>query len=269
MLFTEDISPPLKQVEEELTRAARLDKLTGLPNRGLFLDRLQHAIERVPTVRPTTPMPSCSWTSTASKSSTTVWATVSGTRCWSALRSVCASTFALVDSVSSNTGRARRVPDSAATSSWCCWTTSSTPADAATVAEPLLEALSQPYWLGKHEVYSTASIGIVIGDLSYERAEDVVRDADTAMYESKRLGRCRYTMFDASMRERVQRHSAAGERAAQGDRHAAIVARSISRSSRCPRALLSAWKRCCDGVIRPTGPIDPSEFVADCRRSRS
>jgi diguanylate cyclase (GGDEF)-like protein len=78
------------------------------------------------------------------------------------------------------------------------------PTDAASVAVRLLEALAKPYALGKHEVFSTVSIGIVVGDASYERAEDVVRDADTAMYESKRLGKRRYTIFDASMRERVQ-----------------------------------------------------------------
>ena len=45
----------------------------------------------------------------------------------------------------------------------------------------------------------TASIGIVTGDSHYERAEDVIRDADLAMYEAKRAGKARYVVFDASM----------------------------------------------------------------------
>ncbi len=77
--------------------------------------------------------------------------------------------------------------------------------DAQLVADRLLSALAKPYQLDKYEVHSTASMGIVVGDPSYQRAEDVLRDADTAMYEAKRLGRGRYVVFDASMRERVQR----------------------------------------------------------------
>jgi EAL domain-containing protein (putative c-di-GMP-specific phosphodiesterase class I) len=55
-------------------------------------------------------------------------------------------------------------------------------------------------------VVSTASIGIVVGDGSYERAEDALRDADTAMYEAKHAGKACYVVFDASMRQRVQRN---------------------------------------------------------------
>ena len=76
----------------------------------------------------------------------------------------------------------------AATSSWCCWTRSRNRPMLRAAAERLLAALAEPYQLGKHEVYSSASIGIVVGDASYERAEEVIRDADTAMYESKRQG---------------------------------------------------------------------------------
>jgi EAL domain-containing protein (putative c-di-GMP-specific phosphodiesterase class I) len=78
------------------------------------------------------------------------------------------------------------------------------PKDAHRVAERLLEVFSSPFQLGKHTVYSTASIGIVTSDLSDGSAEDLLRDADTAMYEAKLAGRGKYVVFDVSMRKRVQ-----------------------------------------------------------------
>jgi predicted signal transduction protein with EAL and GGDEF domain len=77
--------------------------------------------------------------------------------------------------------------------------------DALTVADRLLASLARPYRLGQHEVFSTASIGIVVAEGNYERAEDLIRDADTAMYEAKRAGKARYALFDEAMRTRVQR----------------------------------------------------------------
>ncbi len=77
--------------------------------------------------------------------------------------------------------------------------------DAVAVAERMLAAFALPYQLDNHQVYSTASIGVVTSDLSCESAENVLRDADTAMYEAKLAGRSKYVEFDVSMRERVQR----------------------------------------------------------------
>jgi len=77
--------------------------------------------------------------------------------------------------------------------------------EALAVADRLLAALARPYVLGQHEVFSTARIGIVVAQGDYERPEDLIRDADTAMYEAKRAGRARYALFDEEMRERVQR----------------------------------------------------------------
>lgn len=78
------------------------------------------------------------------------------------------------------------------------------PGDAIVVAERLLDLFSRPYRLGEHEVYSTASIGIVTSDNIGDSDEDVLRDADTAMYAAKLAGRGRYAVFDASMRHRAR-----------------------------------------------------------------
>jgi EAL domain-containing protein (putative c-di-GMP-specific phosphodiesterase class I) len=48
-------------------------------------------------------------------------------------------------------------------------------------------------------VFITASIGVALSTCGYEHAEDVLRDADTAMYRAKSLGRARYEIFDKGM----------------------------------------------------------------------
>jgi diguanylate cyclase (GGDEF)-like protein len=73
--------------------------------------------------------------------------------------------------------------------------------DAVTVAESLQEALSAPHTIGDHDVISTASIGIVTSAGGYERADDVLRDADTAMYHAKTTGKARHVVFDDRMHQ--------------------------------------------------------------------
>ncbi len=51
------------------------------------------------------------------------------------------------------------------------------------------------------EVRISASIGIVIADASYDRVEDILRDADVAMYRAKTAGRARHEIFDVGMRQ--------------------------------------------------------------------
>ncbi len=73
--------------------------------------------------------------------------------------------------------------------------------DATRVAEELQKALSEPHVIGGHDVISTASIGIVTSSGGYDRAEDILRDADTAMYHAKSSGRARHVVFDDRMHE--------------------------------------------------------------------
>ena len=78
------------------------------------------------------------------------------------------------------------------------------PKDAIVVAERLLKKLSDPYSLGEHVVHTSASIGIVIHDGVTADADQILRDADTAMYEAKMRGKNCHVVFDTKMRERVQ-----------------------------------------------------------------
>ena len=74
-------------------------------------------------------------------------------------------------------------------------------ADATLVAERLQKSLEAPHKIGSHEVTSTASIGIVTSDLDYDSADEMLRDADTAMYKAKAAGRARHQLFDRAMHD--------------------------------------------------------------------
>jgi diguanylate cyclase (GGDEF)-like protein len=71
--------------------------------------------------------------------------------------------------------------------------------DAVRVAERVQEELMRPFHLGGHEVYTAASIGITLSTHGYDDPENVLRDADTAMYRAKEKGKARYELFDAEM----------------------------------------------------------------------
>jgi len=73
--------------------------------------------------------------------------------------------------------------------------------DATAVAQRLQTALSAPHAIGGHDVISTASIGIVTSAGEYDRAEDILRDADTAMYHAKNTGKARHVVFDERMHQ--------------------------------------------------------------------
>jgi diguanylate cyclase (GGDEF)-like protein/PAS domain S-box-containing protein len=76
-------------------------------------------------------------------------------------------------------------------------------ADALRTAKRLQEELALPFKLGDHEIFTTASIGIALSATGYERAEDVLRDADIAMYRAKSEGRARHEVFDKTMHDRA------------------------------------------------------------------
>ncbi|GGO66361.1 bifunctional diguanylate cyclase/phosphodiesterase [Bowmanella pacifica] len=75
--------------------------------------------------------------------------------------------------------------------------------DAEEVAARIIELLAKPFVLDDKEMYSGASIGIAFIQKWYKKAEEVIRDADAAMYQAKALGRGRFMSFDSSMRERL------------------------------------------------------------------
>jgi diguanylate cyclase (GGDEF)-like protein/PAS domain S-box-containing protein len=77
------------------------------------------------------------------------------------------------------------------------------PNDAKRAAERMMKALAPPFILAGKEVFTSVSIGIALSNPAYEQPEDILRDADTAMYRAKSLGKARYEVFDADMRASV------------------------------------------------------------------
>lgn len=75
--------------------------------------------------------------------------------------------------------------------------------DVEEVASRIISAVSQPFDLDGHCLYSNASIGIALCSQHYKDANEILRDADAAMYQAKSLGRGRYVFFDESMREQL------------------------------------------------------------------
>jgi diguanylate cyclase (GGDEF)-like protein/PAS domain S-box-containing protein len=71
--------------------------------------------------------------------------------------------------------------------------------DAVDVADRIHHVLAVPFKIEGHEVYTAVSIGIALGAEQYERAEQVLRDADIAMYEAKKRGNGCSEIFDTRM----------------------------------------------------------------------
>ena len=77
-------------------------------------------------------------------------------------------------------------------------------AQATGLAERIQKALSAPVLLGESEIAAPVSIGLVLGPAQYDAPEDLLRDADTALYRAKEKGRARVAVFDESMHARVE-----------------------------------------------------------------
>jgi diguanylate cyclase (GGDEF)-like protein/PAS domain S-box-containing protein len=128
------------------------------------------------------------------------------------------------------------------------------------LAERVLQALQEPAWINGCEVLPGASVGITFSDLGYRTADEVLRDADLAMYEAKGAGRGRVALFDSSMHERVAEKLAleADLRHAIGEGQLAVHFQPLYRLD--PYELYGF-----EALVRWThpqrGPISPAVFI--------
>ena len=181
-----------KRTEEQLAYTALHDPLTDLPNRSLFLDRLSHVLER----------------SRRHKNLTYSVIFIDLDR------------FKVVnDSLGHNVGDLLLIESARRLSA--CVRSEDTVArlggdefvilleemenstDYLLVADRIQQELAAPADLGGHKAFISISMGIVLSSEKYDLPEDVLRDADIAMYRAKRQGRGRYIIFDPSMLEGV------------------------------------------------------------------
>jgi diguanylate cyclase (GGDEF)-like protein/PAS domain S-box-containing protein len=177
-----------KRAEEKLLHDALHDELTGLPNRALFMDRLRQSMER----------------SRREPERLTAVLFLDLDR----FKIVNDSLGHLVGDelliqISGSLAAALRPSDTIARVGGDEFAIllegGRDVGDAVRVAERIHDHLSGPINLGGHEVFITASIGIAVHTPEYERPEDLLRDADTAMYRAKSSGRACHVVFNRVM----------------------------------------------------------------------
>ncbi|MEO0374463.1 MAG: EAL domain-containing protein [Cyanobacteria bacterium P01_A01_bin.17] len=77
------------------------------------------------------------------------------------------------------------------------------PGDAIRVTERILSKLAVPICLEEHTIVTSASIGIAVSSAIYQSADELIRDADIAMYQAKRQGKASYQLFKPEMHAEV------------------------------------------------------------------
>ncbi len=84
---------------------------------------------------------------------------------------------------------------------------SDAPAQTEAVANKILSALNQPYSLHDHECFSSASVGATLFESSVEEIDELLRQADIAMYQAKKSGRNMLRFFDPQMQENINQRA--------------------------------------------------------------
>ncbi|MDQ1539910.1 MAG: hypothetical protein QOH29_636, partial [Actinomycetota bacterium] len=181
-----------KQLEQRLRHDALYDSLTGLPNRSLFLDRLRVAMARA------TRRPGCDFA--------VLFLDLDGFKLVNdSLGHLLGDS--LLSSVAERIAADLRPSDTAARFGGdefaILLDDVALPHTPAAVAERLQARLALPFHVGGHEIVVTASIGIASSITGHETAEDVLRDADTAMYRAKADGKGTHATFDTGMHARA------------------------------------------------------------------
>jgi diguanylate cyclase (GGDEF)-like protein len=186
---------------QELHTTATHDRLTGLPNRALFYERLTHALARRPEQGPANSAV-LFLDFDRFKVVNDSLGHAGGDQLLQTIARRMTAAMEAIDTPATGRLLARLGGDE-----FCVLLSGMADpvADASLVATRLLEALAAPYEVLGCRVQSTASIGLAICAPHYQTADEVVRDADTAMYRAKVQGKGRFVVFDASMHEQAMK----------------------------------------------------------------
>jgi diguanylate cyclase (GGDEF)-like protein/PAS domain S-box-containing protein len=178
-----------KSAEEDLRRAAMHDALTGLVNRAYFLDSLERAVARVQR-RPDKTLALLFLDLDRFKQINDGLGHLAGDRLLTSIARRLQSCVRPGDVLARLGGDEFAVLlDDLRDST-----------DATRVAERMQEALRAPLQNGLSEVVVTASIGIAFGGAELQGHEELLREADLAMYRAKASGKARYEVFDTDSR---------------------------------------------------------------------
>jgi diguanylate cyclase (GGDEF)-like protein/PAS domain S-box-containing protein len=177
-----------KALERQLKRQAFHDPLTSLANRALFMNRLEHAIDR------------------CYRHGSSIAVLFLDLDNFKAVNDSLGHEVGdqLLIAVSSRLQESLRPGDTLARLGGDEFTVlleDNVPdvSDAVRVAERITAALRDPFRVGGREVFITTSIGITLNLSGARKPSDLVREADIAMYKAKARGRARYEVFDPSM----------------------------------------------------------------------
>jgi diguanylate cyclase (GGDEF)-like protein/PAS domain S-box-containing protein len=183
-----------RRAEERLLHDALHDALTGLPNRFLFMDRVAAAVGRLRR-RPDHLFAVAVLDVDRFKVVNDSLGHAAGDQLLVRIASVIASTLRREHTL------ARLGGDEFAV----LLEDIEDQRDALRVVERIDAALTAPIEIAGQDLFVRASSGVAFSAASYERAEDVLRDADTALSQAKTAGRARYEVFDGSMHDRAIR----------------------------------------------------------------
>ncbi len=140
------------------------------------------------------------------------------------------------------------------------------PANATLVADRILSVLSEPLSLRGNDVSISTSIGIAIGTGGADSADDLLRDADTAMYQAKTNGKSRWCLFDQSLREQaverleLERELRNGIKLGEFIVHYQPIVELHSQSIKGFEALLR-WKHPTRGLVSPADFVPVAEEI--------
>jgi diguanylate cyclase (GGDEF)-like protein/PAS domain S-box-containing protein len=175
-----------KALEQELAHQAFHDALTGLPNRALFMDRLRHAIERAN--RSADDLSVLYVDLDQFKFINDSLGHKTGDRLLKAVAEQLRPCIRPGDTVSRIGG-----------DEFTVLLEDADQAEATRVAERIARRFRAPLQVETHELVVTASIGIACKSSLDTQADDLLREADVAMYAAKRSGKARFAVFDSRM----------------------------------------------------------------------
>ncbi|UCH61047.1 MAG: EAL domain-containing protein [Anaerolineales bacterium] len=181
-----------KYAEDKLLHDAFYDKLTGLPNRALFMDHLNLAVERSKR-RDDYTYAVLFMDLDRFKDINDRFGHLTGDRLLVEVSKILEGRMRSTDTVARFGGDEFVI----------LLEDIDTPESAQYIADWIQKELSSPFHISNHETYITSSIGIVLSNKGYTKAEDVLRDADIAMYIAKGNGRARHEIFSPPMRENI------------------------------------------------------------------